>query len=97
MFDSIKENLDYKVSDTKQCWQRNLESSTPMSERRTEFWSDYCNKGIDYIMKKIVTTTISINIRNRILRTIGRYSQVTVPPVMLSALKGGWNNELGAA
>lgn len=31
LFNNIKENLEYRLSDTKQCWQANLEASAPVS------------------------------------------------------------------
>lgn len=69
-FDVIKENLEYRVSDTKQCWQANLEMSTKRSERRKEFWNDYKKKGVGFIMKKYGTTPVRARIRNKIVKLI---------------------------
>ena len=52
VFDNIKDNLDYRLSNKIQCWQENLEKATGRSEMRDEFWSDYYRKGIDFIVKK---------------------------------------------
>lgn len=96
LFDSIKDNLDYCLSDTKQCWQKNLEAPTPVSERRHEFWMDYQRGGIDFIMKKYGTTPLRNKIMNKLLRIMGGGTQKIVP-VMLITLKGGQHNELEAA
>ena len=70
-FNNIKENLEYKLSDTKQCWQANLEAPTPMSEHRQEFWKDYQRKGIEYIMKKYGTASLKSKVKNKLLKMIG--------------------------
>ena len=71
LFDSIKENLDYRLSDTKQCWQKNLEAPTPVSEHRAEFWEDYQRKGIEFIMKKYGTVSLASKVKNKILKIFG--------------------------
>ena len=71
LFNNIKENLEYRLSDTKQCWQANLEAPTPMSEHRQEFWKDYQRKGIDFIMKKYGTVSLKSKVKNKLLKMIG--------------------------
>lgn len=71
LFDNIKGNLEYRLSDTKQCWQANLEAPTPMSEHRQEFWKDYQKKGIDYIMKKYGTVSLKSKVKKQLLKIIG--------------------------
>lgn len=71
LFNNIKENLEYRLSDTKQCWQANLEAPTPMSEHRQKFWKDYQRKGIDYIMKKYGTASLKSKVKNKLLKIIG--------------------------
>lgn len=71
LFNNIKENLEYRLSDTKQCWQANLEAPTPMSEHRQKFWKDYQRKGIDYIMKKYGTASLKNKVKNKLLKIIG--------------------------
>lgn len=66
LFEHIKKRIDYQRSNVKQCWQTNLESPTPISERRDKFWEDYQAKGIDFIMKKYGQDTL----RNRIKKLI---------------------------
>lgn len=99
MFNSIKDDLDYCQSDTKQCWQKNLEAPTPVSEHRQEFWKDYQREGIEFIMRKYGRLPFKTRVKNKIAKIIrgGGYSQVTVSPVMLITLKGGRHNELEAA
>lgn len=71
LFDWIKDDLDYKESNVKQCWQKNLESPTPVSEQREEFWKDYHDKGIDYIMKKYGTTPLMTKVKNKVKKIWG--------------------------
>ena len=97
LFDSIKGNLDYRLSDTQQCWQKNLEAPTPVSEQRNEFWKDYRRGGIEFIMRKYGNVSLKTKVKNKIIKFWGGYSQVTVSPVMLITPKGGRHNELEAA
>lgn len=89
--------MDYRLSNTTQCWQANLEAPTKKSERRKEFWNDYQKKGIDFVMKKYGTVPMQTKIKNKLLRIIrgGVYKKVV--PVMLITPKGGQRNELEAA
>ena len=68
LFDRIKENLDYRLSDTTQCLQPNLEAPTKKSELREEFWSDYQKKGIGFLMKKYGQDSMKARMKNRIKR-----------------------------
>ena len=96
LFNQIKTNLNYRLSDTKQCWQKNLEAPTPVSEERYEFWMDYRREGIDFIMKKYGTVSLRNKITNKLRKIIGGGTQKVVP-VMLITPKGGRHNELEAA
>lgn len=71
MFNNIKENVEYRLSDTKQCWQIDLKAPTPVSEHRQEFWKDYQRKGIDYIMKKYGTVSLKSKVKKKLLKMIG--------------------------
>lgn len=73
LFEKIKGNLDYRLSNTKQCWQANLEAPTPVSKHRQEFWNDYKKKGIDYIMNKYGTVTLASKVKNRLSKIIGGF------------------------
>lgn len=70
LFEQIKGNLDYRLSDTKQCWQANLEAPTTRSEQRDTFWNDYQRKGVDFIMKKYGTTPLKTKIKNKFVKLI---------------------------
>ena len=70
LFDKIKENLDYRLSDTKQCRQKNLETPTQVSEYRQEFWNDYRREGIDFIMKKYGTVSLKTKVKNKLLKIL---------------------------
>ena len=75
LFDSIKDDLDYCLSDTKQCWQKNLEAPTPVSEQRNEFWEDYQREGIEFIMKKYGNVSLKTKVKNKIVRILGRLTK----------------------
>lgn len=70
LFEVVKEKLEYKLSDTKQCWQSNLKDPIKRSELRDKFWHDYRNKGVDFIMKKYGTTPLKTKIRNKLVKLI---------------------------
>lgn len=67
LFEAVKEGVDYRSSDTKQCWQANLEAPTKRSEQRDKFWNDYQKKGVDFIMKKYGTTPFKTKLKNKIV------------------------------
>jgi len=71
IFDSIKDSIVYRLSNTKECWQKNLESPTPISDRRSAFWQDYQRKGIVYIMKKYGTVSFKARLKNKVKKLIG--------------------------
>ena len=97
LFEKICSDLDYRLSNTTQCWQANLEAPTQKSEQREEFWSDYKKKGIDFVMKKYGTVPVQTKIKNKILKIFKGGGTQKVVPVMLIAPKGGRHNELEAA
>ena len=70
LFESIKDDLDYCLSDTKQCWQKNLEAPTPVSGYRQGFWEDYQRKGIDFIMRKYGRLPFKTRVKNKIAKII---------------------------
>lgn len=71
IFEKIKNKLTYRESNTKQCWQPNLESPTKKSEFRDAFWKDYHREGIDYIMKKYGTVPLRTKVKNKLLNLWG--------------------------
>ena len=52
VFERIKESVYWIEINTKDCLQPNLIKPTDKSPRRGEFWSDYNNYGIQFILKK---------------------------------------------
>lgn len=71
VFEQIKQSMEYRLSDVKQCWQYNLEAPTPVSSRRNEFWRDYQKKGIEFIMRKYGEESLKNKVKNKIYRLIG--------------------------
>ncbi len=96
LFEKIKNDLNCRESNTKQCWQPNLESPTKKSEFRDAFWKDYNREGISYIMKKYGTVPLRTKVKNKLLKFMGGGTQ-KVTSIMLITLKGGQHNELEAA
>lgn len=68
LFNKVKGNLEYRLSDTKQCRQANLEAPTKKSELRDTFWKDYQRKGVDFIMKKYGTTPLKTKVKKKIIK-----------------------------
>ena len=100
LFEAVKVKLKYRLSDTKQCWQANLEAPTKKSEHRDEFWNDYQKKGVDFIMKKYGTTPLKTRIKNKIVKLIsigGGQSLNSIRFIMLTTPRGGQHDELEIA
>lgn len=70
LFESVKDKLEYRLSNTKQCLQANLEAPTPMSEYRDQFWIDYKDKGTTFVMKKYGTASIKTRLKNKIVKIL---------------------------
>lgn len=68
LFEAVKAKLEYRLSDTKQFWQANLEAPTERSKQINEFWNDYQKRGMDFIMKKYGTTPLKTKIKNKIVK-----------------------------
>ena len=68
LFEKIRSDLDYRLSNTTQCWQANLEAPTQKSEQREKFWNDYKKKGIDFVMKKYGTVPVQTKIKNKLFK-----------------------------
>ena len=66
LFDNILQYLDYKESNTIDCWQLNLEKPTEHASDREAFWTDYQNSGITYTMEKYGTITFFEKIKRKI-------------------------------
>lgn len=70
LFESIKEKLDFRISNTKDCLQPNLIKPTEVSPKREQFWKDHRNKGIEYVMKKYGTLSALTRIKRKIKKFI---------------------------
>lgn len=70
LFEKIKNVLEYKRSNTTQCWQENLEFPTKKSEHRDEFWDNYRSKGFDFVLKRYGTISIKGKLKNKFNKII---------------------------
>ncbi len=68
LFDEIKDDIEFKLSDTHQCWQENLEAPTSKSPMRDVFWDDYQTEGIDFLIKKYGKVSIKSKIKQKVLQ-----------------------------
>lgn len=68
IFDLIKKDLDCKKSNVTECLQPNLKSPTEKSTKREEFWKDFQEKGISFIMKKYGEVSFASKVRSKIKR-----------------------------
>lgn len=71
LFEKIQGSLDVRESNSKECLQPNLVQPTPVSERREEFWEDYCRKGIEFVIKKYGTMSLKKKIKNKLCKIFG--------------------------
>lgn len=71
LFEGIKRRIDYRESNTSDCWQQNLESPTPVSPLREEFWTDYYRNGVGFIMKKYGADPIVIRAMRKLQKIFG--------------------------
>lgn len=70
LFEKVRDNLDYRLSNTAQCWQANLEAPTQKSEQRDVFWNDYQKEGIDFVIKKYGTVPMKTKVKNKLLKIL---------------------------
>ena len=52
LFEQAKKYMDYRISNTTDCWQYNLEKPTEMPPTRAQFWKEYMTKGIRFVVQK---------------------------------------------
>jgi hypothetical protein len=70
LFDEIKERLEYRESNTTDCWQLNLQEPTKPSLIRRKFWKDYRKHGIDYVMEHYGSVTLMRRIERKIKKAL---------------------------
>lgn len=71
LLEGIKESIEYRESNTLECLQPNLIEPTIASKLRKQFWRDYHEKGIAYIMKKYGTRSITQKIKSKLRKIFG--------------------------
>ena len=54
MFESVKNNIDYRISNRKDCLQPRLTFPQSRPADRDIFWKDMLQKGMDYCIEKYV-------------------------------------------
>ena len=52
LFEQAKKYMDYRISNTTDCWQYNLEKPTEMPPTRAQFWKEHRTKGIRFVVQK---------------------------------------------
>ena len=66
LFEEVKNSIDWFESNTTDCWQLNLEKPTELSKERNQFWQDYFDYGIDYIIKKYGTYSFMMKMKRKL-------------------------------
>lgn len=72
LFESIKGGLDYRVSNTRDCLQMNLERPTEHAQDREVFWKDYRDRGAAYVIDKYSRVSVLKRIKGKIGRIINK-------------------------
>lgn len=70
LFDNIKDLLEYIESNRENCLQPNLVRPTELSTRRGEFWNDYNNNNVQFIMKKYGTISMTSKVKRKLKKVI---------------------------
>ena len=70
LFESIRDDLDYRESNTADCWQMNLERPTEHAPDRDKFWKDYRERGAAYVIDKYSRVPVLKRIKGRIKRSM---------------------------
>ena len=66
LFELIRDKIDWKESNERDCLQPNLISPTEKPREREVFWDDYRRKGISYVLKKYTRISLTARIKNKI-------------------------------
>ena len=70
IFQKAKDELVWFESDTKECWQYNLQRPTKMPHDRLRFWKEYSSKGIGFVIRKYGHDKLKTRIKRKIKRII---------------------------
>lgn len=76
IFRNCSENLDYRISNTVDCSQPNLQKPSVPSPKRGEFWCDYYENGYIYIAKKYAGYGIVNNAKSLIGRAVNKVIRI---------------------
>lgn len=60
------------LSEKNICMQKNLQSPTPVSDKREQFWRDYEQGGIQTLIRKYGTEKADVRLKNAIKKLIGK-------------------------
>lgn len=63
LFDSIKEEVDFKEVDIDDCLQPRLKTPRGKADSTDFYWKEYCDNGFDYIMGKYAINSLSSSYR----------------------------------
>ena len=75
LFERVKEQLEYRQSNTKDCWQYNLERPTEHSKQRDKFWVEYRKNGIGFVVKKYGELSLFQRIKRKVHHILN-YKQI---------------------
>ena len=73
IFNDISKILDYKKSNKKDCLQPNLEHPSIFSDSTEDFWIDFNQKGIEYVMKKYGSLNFKSQLKFKIKVLLYKY------------------------
>lgn len=71
-FDAVRDAMDVRPSNTRDCWQLNLERPTQHARNRNAFWRDYRLNGITHAMDRFGRITLAGRLLVRIKRLLRR-------------------------
>lgn len=71
LFERIKDNVEWRESNTADCLQPNLIRPTEKSPRREEFWKDYQEKGISFVLKKYTGISFISKVKRKVRKILG--------------------------
>ena len=72
LFDEVKESFTCSKQTMEQAKKRqlNLRQPSPKGCKRDEFWGDFCNRGIEYVLKKYTTYGLWVRVKRTIKKFI---------------------------
>lgn len=86
ILEKIKENADLRESNTVDCMQNMLNRPTPRPATRDEFWANYYQKGISYVLMKYTGMTFMTKVKQIIHHVLEQIFRGGVPTKSYSSL-----------